>query len=260
VSGRRFRATDTAAAARVAIVNETMARRYWPNADALGRRFRLSSGSGPWVEVVGIAANSTYLYFREPPQDMVYFPFRQAPHPNMVLLAETEDASASALDPLRALLQRMDPDVPVYDGQTIERFYDALVTGIARVAVSMIAGIGLMGMTLTMVGLYGLVSYTVSRRTREIGIRIAVGASNGRVLRMILRQGMTPAWCGLAAGSVLSVAATQLMPAFVPVSDRYDPRTFFLVVPMLLGVTLIAAFVPARRAARVDPTVALRCD
>ena len=122
----------------------------------------------------------------------------------------------------------------------------------------MIGGIGLMGVLLTMVGLYGLVSYAVHRRTREIGIRIAVGATSAHVLRMILRQGMRPAWLGLPVGLALSVLTTRALPVIFPTSDRYDPKTFALIVPILLGVTLVAAFLPARRAALVDPTVALR--
>ena len=158
------------------------------------------------------------------------------------------------------MLRRMDANVPAYDLQTIEAFYDARLTAIGRVITRLVGGIGLMGMTLTIVGLYGLVSYAVSRRTREIGIRIAIGASAGRVLGMILRQGMTPAWFGVPAGLLLSAATARVLPLLAPFTYRIEPSTFLFVVPVLLAVTLFAAFVPARRAARVDPTVALRCD
>jgi len=124
----------------------------------------------------------------------------------------------------------------------------------------LVGGIGLMGMTLTVVGLYGLVSYAVSRRTREIGIRIAIGATAGRVLGMILRQGMAPASFGVPVGLLLSAVAARLLPLLAPFTYRIEPWTFLLVVPMLLVVTLFAALIPARRAARVNPTVALRCD
>ena len=117
-----------------------------------------------------------------------------------------------------------------------------------------------MGMALTVVGLYGLMSYAVSRRTREIGIRIAIGASHGRVVAMVLRQGLTPAWCGAVVGLGLSPATARLLPALVQIVYRFDSRTLFLVVPLMLAVTLLAAFVPARRAARVEPTVALRYE
>jgi len=247
----------------VTIVNETFARHYWPTArisDVVGKRLRLNDERGPWAEIVGVAKTTTYGYFAEPPQEAVYFPFRQRPRGNMVLLAETTGDSATVLAPLREMVQRIDASVPLYDAQTIEVFYAARVTSIGNVITRITGGLGLMGVGLTMVGLYGLVSYAVSRRTREIGIRIAVGASYARVVGLILWQGMTPAWFGLAAGLVLSAITTQLLPALIPVKHRYDPQTFFLVVPMLLAVTLLAAFIPARRAARVDPTTALRGD
>jgi ABC-type antimicrobial peptide transport system permease subunit len=212
------------------------------------------------VEVVAVARTSKYLYPGEPPQELVYFPFRQEPRSSMVLLAETIGDSSAVLAPLRDMLRRMDAQVPAYDLQTIEAFYDARLTAIGHVITRLVGGIGLMGMTLTVVGLYGLVSYAVSRRTREIGIRIAIGASAGRVLGMILRQGMTPAWFGVPAGLLLSAATARLLPLIAPFTYRIEPWTFLVLVPMLLVVTLLAAFVPARRAARVDPTVALRCD
>jgi ABC-type antimicrobial peptide transport system permease subunit len=178
----------------------------------------------------------------------------------MVLLAETNGESATVLAPLREMVRRMDAEVPLYDVQTMEVFYDARVTSIGNVIIRITGALGLMGITLTMVGLYGLVSYAVSRRTREIGIRIAVGASYGRVVGLMLRQGMAPAWFGLASGLVLSALTTRLLPALIPVNHQYDPQSFYLAMPILLVVTLMAAFIPARRAARVDPTIALRGD
>ena len=267
VAGRAFRSTDTADMPRVAIVNDTFARHYWPalsevegGQGAVGKRFRLLGATDRWVTIVGVAKTTKYTYFAEAPQDFVYFPHRQESRTNMVLLAETAGDSASALGPLREMVQRLDADMPTYDVQTIEVFYNARATGLARVATQLIGALGLMGMALTVVGLYGLVSYAVSRRTREIGIRIAIGASRGRVLLMVLLQGLTPAWFGLVAGLGLSMITARFLPVLVPMSNRYDPRSYWLIVPMLLVVTLLAAFVPARRAARVNPTVALRCD
>jgi putative ABC transport system permease protein len=115
-------------------------------------------------------------------------------------------------------------------------------------------------MMLTMIGLYGLVSYTVNRRTREIGIRIAIGATHARILAMVLRQGMAPAWAGLAAGLMLSTVTSRWMARIVPFGHHVEARTYYPVIPLLIAVTLVAAFLPARRAARVSPTVALRCE
>ena len=264
-AGRGFTAADRPGARRVAVVNDTLARHYWPDGDAIGKRFFVDGETGDdrpraWVEIVGIVRTSAYGYFAEPPQDMIYFPFRQMPRGRMVLLARTGGDSADLVAPLRKLARDLDADVPAYDAQTIEAFYAARATTIGRVMTRLMGGMGLMGLSLTMVGLYGLVSYTVSRRTREIGIRVAVGATHRRVLAMILRQGFTPAAYGLAVGAVLSVALTRTLRTLVPLDQRYDAGTFFIVVPLVVVISLLAAFVPARRASRVDPTVALRCD
>ena len=260
LAGRAFRTTDTLDAPRVAIVNDTLARHYWPERDAVGRRVRLTDEDGRWVDIVGVVKTTQLSMLGETPQDVIYFPFRQEPRTNMVLIAQTVEQSSTALAPLREMLRRIDADVPTYDAQTIEVFYDANATAWPRMATRLIGGLGVMGMALTIVGLYGLVSYAVNRRTREIGIRIAIGASPGRVLAMILRQGMTPAWCGTAAGLGLSAATARFLPGLIQMTYRFDARILLLVGPLLLAMTLLAAFVPARRAARVDPTVALRCD
>ena len=265
VSGRGFSRADDARSRRVAVVNETFARHYWPGADPIGKRFFVEGEPGnerpqAWVEVVGVARMSTYGYFAEPPQDMIYFPFRQMPRGRMVLLARSARDSAEQLTPLRELARSLDSSVPAYDAQTIEAFYAARVTTIGTVMTRLMGGMGLMGLTLTMIGLYGLVSYSVSRRTREIGIRVAIGASYARVLIMILRQGFTPAAYGLVAGAGVSAALTRMLRTLVPLDHRNDAGTFFVVVPLVMVIALLAAFIPARRAASVDPTVALRWE
>ena len=154
----------------------------------------------------------------------------------------------------------LDSAAPVYDAQTIEVFYRAQATGLGDVIMTLVGAIGFMGLTITLVGLYGLVSYAVNRRTREIGIRIAIGATHGRVLRMLLRQGLTPAWVGMVAGVVLSVVTARLMLTVVETTATLRPVIMLVVVPVLVTVTLLAAFVPARPAAKADPTVALRYE
>jgi len=260
VAGRAFRRTDTPSAPAAAIVNETLARHYWPGGDAVGKRFHANREEGPWFEIVGVAKTTKYLYFAEPPQEMLYLTYRQVPSAGMVLLARTYGDSASMLAPLRAVLGKIDANVPIHDAQTIEAFYAARVTTIGEVITRMIGGIGLMGMTLTMIGLYGLVSYAVNRRTREIGIRIAIGATTARILRMVLREGMMPVWAGAAAGLVLSIGTARLLPVLIPLSYAYDAGTVLYLIPVLVAVAIAAAIVPARRAARVDPVAALRCD
>ena len=259
LAGRGILATDLATTGRVAVVNETAATHYWPGESAVGKRFRLPNQDG-WIEVVGVARTTKYWFPGENPQRAIYLPFRQHPTGPMVVLAATTAASASVIGPLRDLVHSVDPDVPAFDAATIEDYYDARATSFGDVLLSLVTGMGVMGMTLTLTGLYGLVSFAASRRTREIGIRIAIGASPGRVLRMILRQGLTPAWLGIIAGVALSIATAELLRGNVPLAYDYRPQSLLVIVPLLVGVSALAALVPARRAASVPPTVALRCE
>jgi putative ABC transport system permease protein len=260
LKGRVFTTTDDATAPAVAVVNDTLARRYWPSEEPIGKRLRLLEPGAPLVEIVGVVTTTIYGLPGGLPQDAIYFPYRQRPRGEMTLLTATAAASADLLEPVRNLLRQIDRDVPLSDGQTIEAFYGTRVTAAGNVLVRLVAGMGLMGMTLTMVGLYGLVSYAVSRRTREIGIRIAIGATYTRILNMILRQGMAPAWAGLATGLILSAGFMRISAHRSPFREQMDARTYYIVVPLVIAVTLAAAFVPARRAAQVNPTVALRTE
>jgi predicted permease len=257
--GRAFTANDDENAPHVAIVNETLARRRWPGRDAIGKRFRVEP-AGPWIEVIGIARDSKYLFMVEKPQEAIYFPFRQRPSASMVVLAQTNGDSASLVAPLRGVITRLDPDMPAYDAQTMEAFYDARAVGLVGVVMKLVTGIGLMGTSLTMIGLYSLVAFAVARRTREIGIRMAIGATTTDIVALFLRQGMRPAWVGLPLGLVLSGVIVRVLPALVLSTDRLDVRFYAVVVPAVTGLVMLAAFIPARRAARVNPMVALRYD
>jgi predicted permease len=260
VAGRSFVRTDDGDAPAVAIVNETLARQYWPDSDPIGKRLRILQPHEPLVEVVGVVKTTTLQFPGERPQQAVFFPYQQRPGGAMVLLARTAGESSAQVMPLRDLVRRLDPGVPVYDGQTMEDFYIARVTAIGDVLIRLTGGMGLMGLALTMIGLYGLVSYSVARRAREFGIRIAIGATWARVVGMVLREGMLPVWCGLAAGVVLSVVTGRLMTHVVPVHYEVTPATLGVVVPLMLVVNAIAALVPAARAASVEPTIALRSE
>jgi predicted permease len=260
LEGRGFDAHDDAGSRRVVIVNDTLARHYWPGGGAVGKRMRIIGPPGGIVEIVGVMKTTVYGFPGEVPQEAICFPYRQRPHGLMVILAQADGESAGVVQPLVDVVHTLDSDVPLLDAQTIETFYRGHISSFGTMMIRLVGGMGLMGMGLTMVGLYGLVSYSVNRRTREIGIRIAVGASHTRILRMVLNQGMMPAWAGLVMGLGLSVVTAGLMAQMVPFSRHVDERTYYVVVPLVAMVTLVAAFVPARRAARVDPVVALRCE
>jgi len=176
----------------------------------------------------------------------------------MILMAESVGKSATLVRPLREMVRRLDPNMPVYDVRTMEEHYYARATSIAVVIVEVVGAMGLMGMALAMAGLYGLISYAVSRRTREIGIRMAVGANRAAVVKMVLWQAVIPVALGVLAGLPLSAAAGQLLETSYPLSERVGPELYGAIAPVLLAVTILAAVLPARRAAQVDPMAALR--
>ena len=258
VNGRAFRSTDTAASPRVAIANEELAKHYWPGQNPIGKRFRLDDAKGPWFEIVGIAKTSRYLWFAEPPTDFVYLPFAQHPRDRVTLLAESYGDPASLLGPLRDVVRALDANQPIFDVRTMQDLYHARVSN-PNMIVQTIAAMGLVGLLLALVGLYGLVSYTASRRTREIGIRMAIGAHRSTVLRMVMRQGLRLSLTGVGIGLIAGFGVEYAMNAILQ-DSQIDWPMYIVIAPLLLAVTLLASYVPARRASRVDPMKALRYE
>ena len=261
VKGRGFLKTDTAERPRVAVVNELFAAHYWPAQDPIGKRFRLNDPNGPWVEIVGLTRTGKYLFIAEPPSEFVYLPERQDPAvARLTLLAESSGDSASLVAPLREMVRGIDPNQPIYDVRTMEELYQMRVVRTANIIVETVGAMGLMGLLLALGGLYGLVAYAVNRRTKEFGIRMAIGANSGEVLRLVVRQGAWLAVSGLALGLALSFTAGRLLKGVFPSTAGIDAVTYLLVAPALLAVTLLAAYIPARRASRVDPIKALKYE
>jgi predicted permease len=262
IEGRGFRVTDTASSPRVAVVNETIARHYWAAQSPIGKRFRLNDRNSPFVEIVGVARNSKYINFEEGPTEMVYLPQTQNPAPRMALMVETVAGSAELAGPLRDVVGGLDADMPVLDVRTMEDFYHVRGIRTTEVIVQMVAAIGLMGMLLALIGLYGLVSYAVSKRTRAIGVRMAIGAGQGEILRMVLRQGLVLIASGLGTGLILGFGARRAMLAAFPYHEgqTIDMYVYPSLTITLFLVTMLAAFIPARRASQVDPLIALRHD
>ena len=178
----------------------------------------------------------------------------------MILVSESAGESASIAGPLREIVRGLDANQPIFDVRTMEEFYDMRVVSTGNTIMEIVSGMGFMGLILAMVGLYGLGAYAVSRRTREIGIRMAIGASRPAVLQMALRQGLTPALYGLAAGLVGSVVAERLLKVVFPSHTQTDIAAYLLVVPSLMAIAMLAALIPARSASRVDPMKALRYE
>jgi predicted permease len=263
VRGRGFRETDSANNPRVAVVNEQFAKHYWPGQDAIGKRLRVIDNTKPassWVEIVGIAKTGVYLWIAEPPTDYIYLPRRQYPRSRLVLLTESAGDPAGLAAPLREVVRGLDSNQPIFNVRTMEEFYDMRVVRTGNTIVQIVAGMGVMGLVLATVGLYSLGAYAVSRRTREIGIRMAIGADRLKVLTMAMRQGLTPALIGIAVGVVVSGFADRALRAVFPGRTEMDFVAYFLMTPALLAITILAAFVPARRASRIDPMQALRYE
>jgi predicted permease len=266
VQGRGFLSSDTESSAPVVIVNERFAAHYWPEQSAVGKRVQIRGDMPRVAEIVGVAADSKYFFIVEPPVEFMYVPHAQSDPGRRSLVLASNGSSAALADPLRALVRSIDPGMPVQGLRTMEDYYASRVIGISRLLVGTVGGMGTMGVILAMIGLYGLVAYSVSRRTREIGIRIAVGAAPRSVLRMVLRQGLILSAVGVAVGVVASVPTSGLLRGVfygqaiggTNQSLGFDALTYLLVVPALISVTLLAAYLPARRAARVDPLSALR--
>jgi macrolide transport system ATP-binding/permease protein len=258
--GRNFSVDDSFDRPRVAIVNQPFAQHYWPNQDPIGKRFQTLGDEKEWVQVVGLAKTSKYIFIAEAPVEFVYFPHRQKKLQEMTLLAQSQGDPGALAAPLREMVRGLDPNMPIYNVRTMEQFYQMRAISIFRVLVSTVAGMGAMGLGLAIVGLYGLVSYAAARRTREIGIRMAIGADRGAVSRMVLRQGAVLAVVGLLIGLAGSVGAGELLRAAFPGDDQRDGGALLIVIPIVLSVTLLAAYLPARRASRLNPVQALRHD
>ena len=257
--GRGIAATDTAGAPPVAIVSSGMAARYWPGESAVGKRLRLPGQADTWVEIVGVASDIKFALFTPVSTPFLYLPLRQHPGGTATLVVRTDGNPLSAAEPVRAAIRETDRDVPILSLLTMEAFYDTNARNINRVVVRTIAMMGVVGLALALIGLYGLMAYAVSRRTREIGIRMAVGGQPSSMLGMILRQGSWPSLAGLALGVGASAAVGSIIQRTFP-NTAADAVTFGLIVPAVAAVAVIAAYLPARRAALIDPLVALRQD
>jgi predicted permease len=258
--GRGIQASDTADAPRVAVVNEHFAKHYWPNADAVGKHIRLDRRTGTSVEIVGVARTVTYRDTTERPTDFVYVPLAQHPAARMVLLLRSSGEPLQLLEPLKGVVRALDANLPISEMRTYEELYRYSAVEGPHVAIELVATMGAVGLVLALAGLYGLVAYTVSRRTREIGIRIAIGAGPSDVLRLVMGKGLVLVGIGTVIGLVLGVAVEQLMNSMLFNAGGVDIVAYVVVVPSLFLVAMLAAYVPARRASRIAPSQALRYE
>ena len=258
--GRGVQASDTADALRVAVVNEQFATHYWPNADAVGQHIRLDSRVGPSVEVIGVAQTVTYRQTFEKPTDFVYVPLAQHPVARMVLLLRSNGDPRQLIEPLKDVVRALDANLPISETRTYEDVYRYASVEGPGVGIHLVGTMGAVGLLLAISGLYGLVAYNVSRRTREIGIRMALGAGSADVLRLVMGKSLVLVGTGTAIGLVMGLALERLMNSMLFNAGGVDIAAYVIIVPSLLLATLLATYVPARRASRIAPTQALRYE
>lgn len=256
--GRPFTDDDRAGSRRVAIVNQQFAKTYWPGQDPIGKRIRVDSPTGPALEVIGVAKTGHYLAVNEAPAPFVYLPYEQNPRSRMTLVVQSEGDPAALARPLRDAVRSIDANVPVFNLRTVATLYKSRVTDTWMQYFQMVGSMGFIGLALATTGLYGLVAYTVSRRVKEFGIRVAVGARQRDVVWLVERRGLMLAGVGIAIGAVLTAAAAPLLAAGFPGLGVSSPAAYGLVTLALLLVSAVASYVPARRAAGLDPLRALR--
>lgn len=258
IRGRAFTDDDRAASRRVAIVNQQFARTYWPGQDPIRKRIRLSSAAGPEAEVVGVAKTGHYLLINEAPASYVYLPYEQNPRSRMTLIVQSAGDPAALAAPLRDAVRSIDANMPLFNLRTVATLYERRATGTWLQFFQMVGTMGLIGLALATTGLYGLVAYTVSRRVKELGIRVALGASRRDVVWLVERRGLMLAAAGIAIGGALTAAAVPLLSAGFVGLGASSSAVYVLVPVALLVVSAAASYLPALRAAGLDPLRSLR--
>lgn len=261
VAGRPFGIEDRADAVdRVAAVNEAVARRFWPEGNAIGGRLRLMlrGGAGPWLRITGVFGNVRHHGLDQPAQPEVYVPYAQAAVESMVFLTQVSGDPVALVEPVRQTLQGIDPELPVE--QELPR--DLVTASMAepRLRALLFNGFAFAALLLAALGVYGVVSHGVTERTREIGVRVALGATRGSILGLVMRGGLRTVLVGVGGGLVAAVLAARAMRGLLFGVPPFDPMTFAVVTGVLLFVAAAAILVPARRAMRLDPIQALRTD
>lgn len=257
VRGRAFSGQDASGAPRVAIVNEEFARRYWPGQEALGKRFRLGE-QGAFVSIIGVTPTGKYLSLAEAPQPYFYLPRAQRERSRLTLLVRTAGDPIAMTRPLMEAVRAIDARQPVANVRTFQQYYEAGALGVPQLMMRMVGAMGLVGLLLALIGLYGLVSYSVNRRTREIGIRMAIGARRVQVVTLVLRQAVWLTLAGVCTGVALSLPVRRGLAAGLAGLGGVSAWTMVVSAGGVMIVTLAACLVPAYRACRIDPTRALR--
>ena len=259
LAGRDFTMDDRAGTGPVVVVNEQLARRAWPNESPIGKTIRIGGDDAAWATVIGVVGNVKHFRLSEDPLDQAYIPYQQRPLIFTEVVVRTTGDPAAVANAIRAAIWRVDRDQPVWRVRTMSSVIDE-ARGAPKLAVWLMTAFATLALVLAAIGVYGVMTYAVARRTQEVGIRIALGARRHQVLMMVLRDGMRTTVVALIVGLAVAAMATRLLASQLFGVSATDPLTF-VVVPVLLGaVALVACYLPARRASRVDPIVSLRAE
>lgn len=263
MSGRTFTDTETRDSSRVAVIDQTMATRFWKDKHAVGQRFRLASDtSRQWFTVVGVTANMRIdgLDNTGPVNAYAFLPYQFLLARNHGLMVRVRSGTAASVtNAVRDALRASDPAIPVFNVASMEKVR-ALSFWQYKLFGAMFGTFGVIALFLAAIGVYGVISYGVSQRTREIGVRVALGAQRNDVLALVVRQGMILAGIGIALGLLGAFGATRVVGSMLIGISPQDPMSFGLVSLFLAGVAFVASVVPARRATRVDPIISLRAE
>jgi len=259
MQGRDFTEQDGESKQEVAVVNETFARHFWPGQSALGKRFSYAGSAGPWIEVVGVIQDGKYFSLSEEATPFVYTNMRPEIGGGLILVARTTGEPQSAMAAIRREFQQLDATLPLYNVRTMVE-HMAIPLFPARVAATLLSGFGLLALALAAIGIFGVMAYAVTQRTREIGIRMALGAQAGGIFKLVVGQGLKLTALGMGIGLACAFAGTRLMNGLLYGVSALDVVTFAGVSSLLALVALLACYIPARRAMKVDPMVALRCE
>jgi putative ABC transport system permease protein len=262
VKGRELAEQDSETALMVALINETMARELWPNQDPLGKRIKFPGSEKrpqPWRTIVGVVSDVNQFALDKKPSMQIYLAEAQSPTSFMTLVVRTVSDPKTMIASVREEIRAIDPDQAVYGIATMEQLLSDSIS-LRRFSMLLLIGFAAVALTLAALGIYGVVSFSVSQRTHEIGIRMALGATRGDIVKLVVSQGMALTLVGVAAGMIAAFGLTRLMTSLLYGVSATDPVTFAVISVILTGVALGACFVPARRATNVDPMVALRCE
>jgi len=259
LQGRDFREQDEEKQQDVAIVNETFAQRFWPGQAVIGKRFSLVGSTGPWTEIVGVIQDGKYVSLSEEATPFVYTNLRPQSGGSLTMVVRTAREPQSAMAAIRREFQQLDATLPVYNVKTMVE-HMAISLFPARIAAILLGSFGLLALSLAAIGIFGVISYAVMQRTREIGIRMALGAQASGIFRLVVGESLKLITLGLAIGLACAIAGTRLMRSFLYGLSALDVVTFAGVPLLLALVALLACWIPARRAMKVDPMVALRYE